>query len=296
MTNKSFTEFVKQCCAMREWNLRRFLNKELTGHGFRIIEDDYRSRRDGKYQTVHNMLAIRGNNPSICLAAHTDVCRDHCYGEAEDVHPVVKKMMIRGEMRKIIQDEHCQIQVGGDDRLGVAINTWIATHTNFDMGLVFFTDEEIGVCSSQYCKMPELLDFDLVLQVDRGNHSHQLVNRIGGLELCSDETSDLLIEIAGHIGLPREKVNGLLTDVYALKRNGVIKEGVNMTCGYHNSIGADRDEYIDIEEARDTVKFVESVVEYYETMKALTNKITDEKNLTEEMINELVDSSVKVSG
>lgn len=272
MTPKqTFTQFIKQCCAAREWNLRKMLRRELPKYGFRIIEDDWKSHRGGKFDSVHNMLALRGN-PNVCLAAHTDVCRDHGWkGKTPDVDPVVKKMESwDGEIRDIIQDRDCNIQVGGDDRLGVAINVWIAMHSEHDLGLLFFSDEEIGIVSSSHCEFPELGEFDIVLQTDRGNHSNQLVTSIGGTQLCSDETGNMLIEISRQIGLPRVKVHGLLTDVYGLRKDGKCKEAVNMTVGYHNSVGSDPTEYIDIVEAEQCAVYVQSIVEHYAKTKAMS--------------------------
>jgi len=257
----SFENFIMQCCKAKEWDLRTFLKRILKNNGFQIKEDDFKSYRGGKYSTVHNMLATRGN-PRVCLVAHTDVCRDHAYG-APDVDPVIKIKEIKDEMRSIIQDRHCAVQVGGDDRLGVAINTWIALNTGYDIGLLFTTDEEVGVVSAEYLKFPELLDFDILLQVDRGNHSDQLVTAIGGWQLCSDRTANRLLSIANHIDLPRYTVNGMITDVLAIKSNHMCKEAVNMTCGYHCSYGADKEEYIDIQEAKDTMRFVSGIIQYY---------------------------------
>jgi acetylornithine deacetylase/succinyl-diaminopimelate desuccinylase-like protein len=241
--------------------LRKFLKRILPKFNFKIIEDNYVGRRDERFSTVHNLLAIRGN-PQTCLVAHTDVCRDHAYG-SPPVNPVFKQTTIGGELRNLIQDEHCKFQVGGDDRLGVAINTWIALNTGYDLGLLFTTDEEIGVVSADYVSFPELLNFEILLQTDRGNHTDQLVTSIGCTELCSKEVGDQLIAISEKIGLPRYKVNGMLTDVLALKSNGMCRQAVNMTCGYHNSYGSSSDEYIDIQEAKDTMKFVSSIIKHY---------------------------------
>lgn len=258
----SFENFIMQCCKAKEWELRKFLKRVLSHAGFTIQEDNYRTDRGAKYSNVHNMLATRGK-PRVCLVAHTDVCRDHAYG-APDVDPVMKVHSMRGELRSIIQDRHCNVQVGGDDRLGVAINTWIALNTGYDLGLLFTTDEEIGLISAEHVRFPELLNFDILLQVDRGNHSDQLVTAIGGCQLCSEQTARRLLKISEDIDLPRYRVNGMMTDVLAIKTNHMCKEAVNMTCGYHNSIGADRDEYIDIQESKDTVKYVSSIIKYYD--------------------------------
>ena len=276
-SKQTFTQFIKQCCAAREWNLRKMLRRELPNHGFRIIEDDWVSERGGKYNSVHNMLAIRGE-PNVCLAAHTDVCRDHGWKHvAPDVDPVIKYVESwDGEIRKIIQDRDCNVQVGGDDRLGVAINVWIAQHTDYDLAIALFSDEEIGIVSSSACEFPELGDFDMILQTDRGNRSNQLVTSIGGTQLCSEETGDMLIEISRQIGYPRVKVHGLLTDVYGLRKDGKCKEAVNMTVGYQNSIGSQADEYIDIVEAEECVTYVQEIVKHYANKKSLLNTMDSE--------------------
>lgn len=274
MEKHSFESFIIQCCKSKEWDLRKFLKKVLITAGFSIKEDDYRSCRGGKFNKVHNMLATRGK-PRVCLVAHTDVCRDHV-DDSPEVDPVIKIEKINDEMRSIIQDRNCNVQVGGDDRLGVAINIWIALNSGYDMGILLTTDEEVGLVSAEYLKFPELLDFDLLVQVDRGNHSNQLVNAIGGWQLCSEATTKRLLRIAEDIGIPRYSVNGMMTDVLAIKSNHMCQDAVNMTCGYHNSYGAEKDEYIDIQESKDTMKYVSDIVKYY--------YLNEDKNEKEEYI------------
>lgn len=289
MEKYSFDNFIMQCCKSKEWDLRNFLKRTLIKAGFQIKEDDFVSYRDGKYKEIRNMLAIRGN-PNVCLVAHTDVCRDHAYG-APDVEPVIRSMWRDGEERQIIQDKNCSFQVGGDDRLGVAINTWIALNTGYDLGMLFTTDEEIGIVSAEYVKFPELLNFDLLVEVDRGNHKDQLVNSIGGWELCGPTTTKRLLKIADEIGLPRYAVNGMMTDVLAFKTNHMCKEAVNLTCGYHNSYGADKTEYIDIQEAKDTMKYVSSIVKYYYLNEDIVKEINEEIDFDlDEDIQEVISS------
>jgi hypothetical protein len=259
---QEFEQFIIKCCEMDEWDLRDFLREELTKAGFKVQEDDYVSCRPGKYKTIRNMLAIRGEDARVCLVAHTDVCRDHGWGRSEHkkANPIIKEVERNGESFRIIQDENCEVQTGGDDRLGVAINTWTALNTEYDMGLLYTLDEEIGNQSAEHCKFPELMNFDLCAQVDRGNHSNQLVIEIGGLRLCNNDMARRLLGIADDIGLPREPVRGMMTDVLALTENRRIKAAVNMTCGYHNSFGSSADEYIHIEEACDTLKYVQAII------------------------------------
>lgn len=257
-----FEAFIIKCCSLSEWDLRAFLQEELGAAGFTIQKDDYQSWRPGKFKTITNMLAIRGESPSICLVAHTDVCRDH------GVNPKIKYLLspivkARGNKR-IIQDRYCKVQTGGDDRLGVAINTWIALNTGYDMGLLFTTDEEIGAISADYANFKELNDFEILVEVDRGNHSNQLVTSISGHRLCSPEVAQRLLRIAEQTGNPRTPVQGLLTDVLCIKKNNMCKNAVNMTCGYHNSYGSSANEFIDVKEAEETRNYVNEIIKNYE--------------------------------
>lgn len=291
----SFEKWIVQCCKAPEWELRKYLKKVLVRAGFEIFEDGYKSDRctkDKRYESVHNMFCVRGT-PRVCLVSHTDVCRDHAelkheskYGSfgsdyhyfmydkrseehnkpvvARKVEPVVKLIEDEsGKLRRIIQDRDCRLQVGGDDRLGVAIITWIALNSGLDMGLYFPTDEEVGLKSAAACEMPQLKDFDLFVEVDRGNHSNELVNKISGEQLAGYDTTCRLLSIAYDLGMPRTIVNGMGTDVAALKKQSKIKEAVNMTCGYHQSHGAGSEEFIDVQEARDTMKYVAGIVKDY---------------------------------
>lgn len=283
-----FERHIIQCCKASEWDLRKWLKKTLTRAGFIIYEDNYKTERvekEKRYESVHNMVAVRGT-PRVCLVAHTDVCRDHeslrsgssfsGYGnywmEGGDepknkvprrVEPIIKQVEHEGVLRRIIQDKDCKLQVGGDDRLGVAINTYIALNTGYDLALYFPTDEEIGLKSARVCEMPQLKEFDLLVQVDRGNHSDELVIKIGGEILCDYDTAVRLLEIAYDNKMPRAPVTGMATDVYALKQRNQCKAAVNMTCGYHSSHGAGPNEYIELDEAKNTLRYVSEIVKDY---------------------------------
>jgi hypothetical protein len=284
----AFERHIMQCCKAPEYELRKWLRKTLKQAGFTITEDAYRSDRcdkDKRYESVHNMLAVRGEKPRVCLVAHTDVCRDHqdlrssewahwmAGGSGEEsvlrkpanrqpvkVDPIVKNVEQDGVMRRIITDRTQETQVGGDDRLGVAINTWIALNTGYDMGLLFCTDEEIGLKSAGMIEMPELMDFELLLETDKGNASNLLVLKIGGEVICEYSMACFLLECAYDAQVPRQVSTGAGTDIAAIHRRKKCKNAVNCTIGYHNSIGAQADEYIDVQEARDAVKFVSEAV------------------------------------
>lgn len=271
----TFPEFIMKCCQLKEWSLRKFLKRTLTKNGFSFTEDDYISKRanyNKGYESVHNLLFVRGN-PKICLVAHTDVCRDHTYSrEVPIVKPVIKTIETLYGSKQIIQDKDCEVQVGGDDRLGVAINTWTALNTDYDLGLLFTTDEEVGLISAGYCTLSGLKNFELLVQVDRGNNSNQLVSNISGIQLAEPKVIKRLLKIAKEMGVSRNEVRGLITDVAALRENEMCSNAVNMTCGYHNSHGSDPYEYIDILEAESTLKYVHNIIQYYDENKHLTEE------------------------
>lgn len=265
MELNSFENFIMHCCKLPEWELRDYLKTVLDEAGYDYKEDEYRGHRSGKYRTVHNLLFWRGD-PKVCLVAHTDVCRDHIRDNfIPVVNPVAKWVGDdQGTVKKIIQDKNCKVQVGGDDRLGVAINVWIAIHTGYDLALLFTTDEEVGLLSAEKVNFAELVDYKLFVQVDRGNRSNQLVTSIGGVELISKPLAEILLGIANSMGMPREEVRGFATDVVAIKCNHPYINAVNMTCGYHNSIGPSPNEYIDVQEARNTMLYVSSIIKKFD--------------------------------
>lgn len=299
-----FEQHIIYCCRAPEFELRKWLKKVLTRAGFRLIEDNYQTDRikeDPRYRNVHNLVAIRGENPQVCLVAHTDVCREHAkkisstgvsYPNHDDfvrwqkkpssksefeslkdailkkdepyrVDPVLKLVVKDGITKRIVQDRLCKFQVGGDDRLGVAIITWLALNTGYDMGLYFPTDEEIGLKSARMCEIPELKNFQLLAQVDRGNKSNELVSKIQSQILCDFETLTRLLTVAYQMGKPRSVVVGANTDIFAIKERGWCKNAVNMTCGYHDSFSSGANEYIDVEEAKDTLHYVSEIVKSY---------------------------------
>lgn len=253
----SFSDLIIWCCSQRESTLRNKIKQTLKKKSFSVFEDDYKSYRNLK--GVSNLLLVRGS-PQFCLVAHTDVCRDHSSYEMDvpvrKPKPVIK--VLNG--RKIIQDKTETVQVGGDDRLGVAIALWCALHTEQDLALLFTTDEEVGLISASYCSFEQLNNYKLLIQIDRGNNSNQVVNQIGGLDLCDSETVSFIQERMDASNIKRNFVVGRGTDVYAIRQTDTCKNAINMTCGYHNSYGDSGEEYIDIEEAEESRDFVLALI------------------------------------
>jgi len=253
-----FLSHVITCCEQPEPALRRYLRNLLSRNGFVIETDRYRSPRACR---TPNLRAVRGA-PTLGLIAHTDTCREH----EEDIRhprPVVCTRETRRGQRQVIQDRSTSVQLGGDDRLGVAIITWAAlAMPDAPLSLLFTTDEEIGLQSA--AELPESWTrcLDLLVEVDRGNQAEaQLVTSIGGLRLCSARTERMLLEVARACGHPRVAVEGRLTDVYEIVARGACENAVNMTCGYHDSVWASGREYIDVLEAVETLAYVRAIID-----------------------------------
>jgi hypothetical protein len=270
--NNQFADVLINCCQLNEIQLRTYIKQQLKTHNFTCQEDEYLSYRGGDYQQIHNLLAMRGKNPQICLVSHTDVCRDHDRLQGENpnltpsnyqVKPVIKEILHLDKMVKVVQDQDCKAQVGGDDRVGVAISLWLAIATNLPLGILLTTDEEVGLFSAKKVNFPELMNFDLLVQIDRGNQPHaQIVTTIGTTELCDRDLAKKLIDLSIENGNPREEVIGKGTDVYAIKNNNLCKNAINLTCGYHHSYGSDPQEYIVIEEAEETMEYIRKIIEF----------------------------------
>lgn len=271
-----FTNLLITCCKLSEPELRSYIKQVLTKHNFSIQEDGYRSARYEESSNIPNLLAIRGN-PKVCLVSHTDVCREHFMFQgtladetASDyaVNPVIKEIVHFNNLVSAIQDKDCLAQVGGDDRAGIAIELWLAMKTNLPIGILFTTDEEIGLLSAKEVAFPELLDFELLVQIDRGNQpNQQIVTQIGQTQICEESLAKSLIDLSIKTGKPRQEVIGGGTDVLAIKYRGMCKNAINLTCGYHNSFGSNPSEYIVIQETEETMEYVKDIIEFISLQK-----------------------------
>ena len=270
--DSQFADLIVTCCKLREPELRSSIKKVLIEQNFSIQEDCYQSKRLGEFSNISNLLAIR-QSPKICLVSHTDVCRDHetikrqysiITAPIDRVNPTIKKLIHLERLVNVIQDKDCLVQVGGDDRVGVAIELWLAMKTDLPMALLFTTDEEIGLLSARQVEFPELMDFELLVQIDRGNQpNQQIVTKVAGIQLCEESLANFLVCLSRKQGISRQKVTGYGTDVVAIKARDKCKNAINLTCGYHNSFGHHPSEYIVIHEAEETVEYVKDILEFF---------------------------------
>ncbi len=242
---------LARCCELPEAGLRSYVKSILGALGFTFQEDAYGNRTK---RGIPNLLAVRGD-PRVMLVAHSDTSWAQTRSSELPSPAVVQR-----EGRWLMEDRERQVQLGGDDRLGIALMTWIAAcDREAPLALLLTTDEEVGCLSADEVPGSWFEGIDLAVQVDRkSDGGDQLVTRIGGTKLCSDSTAEWLLGLAKEIGLPREEVVGGPTDVCVLIERGVCPEAVNLTCGYHRPHG--KDEYVDLQEANDTLRFLQAIV------------------------------------
>lgn len=196
----------------REDRMIKFLISYLkTIPGVRTAQDAY-----------GNLYALKGKSESYpCIVSHLDqVQKLH----SPDFQAMETRDIIFGYSPKNRRFEG----LGCDDKNGIFIA--IEALKRYDcLKAVFFKEEETGCRGSNNAELTFFDDCLYVLQCDRRGNS-DFITTIGFTDLCSHEfISAVNPERWGY----REE-NGLMTDVEALKENGLSVSACNISCGYYN--------------------------------------------------------------
>jgi tripeptide aminopeptidase len=230
-----------QSCSYQTKNMQDYLSgllHEINGVSFKNI--------DG------NIYVTKGNSENYpCVVAHTDT-----------VHKIVENLTAV-EISKngfnfltgYNKVKKSQTGIGGDDKVGI----WIALQCleKFDnLKAVFFRDEEVGCHGSYDADMTFFDDCNFVLQCDRKGNS-DFVTKIGRTELSSKDFKKDILPIISNFGYSFS--DGGMTDVLALKENGIKCSVANMSCGYYNPHQSK--EYICIEDVGNTTQMVFSIIQ-----------------------------------
>ena len=193
--------------AMKKF-IRRYIRKHIPGAK---IETDQ----------TGNLYIIKGTAPSYpCIVAHLDqVQRAH----SKDFSLMETKELIFGYSRKRRRQEG----LGADDKNGI----WIALRCLERYGILkvaFFVEEETGCRGSSQARMEFFNNARFVIQPDRRGYK-DLVTTIGWTELCSRE----FLMAAGYERFGYQETEGAMTDILALKENGLAVSCINLSCGYY---------------------------------------------------------------
>ena len=147
-----------------------------------------------------------------------------------------------------------QTGIGGDDKVGIFIA--LECLREFDnIKAVFFRDEECGCDGSYNAHMPFFNDCAYVLQCDRRGYG-DFVTNASGTQLSSKE---FLWNLDWILKKWRYKpVNGMMTDVMALKECGLDICAANISCGYYNPHM--ENEYVHTREVEACLDFVRDII------------------------------------
>ena len=168
-----------------------------------------------------NLYITKGKSTTFpCIVAHMDQVqekhsKDFIAYEAEDI--------IIGFSPKIREQQG----LGADDKCGL----WIGLKClqKFDcLKLAFFVGEEVGCKGSGLANMAFFDDCRFVIEPDRKG-AEDLITQIGWTPLCSD---DFLKDI-GFKKFGYKETDGMMTDIEALKDNGLMLSCINLSCGYY---------------------------------------------------------------
>ncbi len=168
-----------------------------------------------------NMYITKGKSDTYpCIVAHLDQVQERhskdfrCY-EAEDV--IIGFSPKRREQQGL----------GADDKVGL----WIGLKClqEFEcIKLAFFVQEEVGCKGSEQADIDFFENCRFVIEPDRrGNED--LITQIGWTPLCSEE----FLKDIGYKQFGYKEAEGMMTDIEALKDNGLTISCINLSCGYY---------------------------------------------------------------
>ena len=168
-----------------------------------------------------NLYITKGKSDTYpCIVAHMDQVqerrsKDFIAYEAEDI--IIGFSPKRREQQGL----------GADDKCGI----WISLKClqKFEaLKLAFFVGEEVGCKGSGKANMAFFDDCRFVIEPDRRGQD-DLITQISWTPLCSD---DFLKDI-GFKKFGYKETEGMMTDIEALKDNGLMLSCINLSCGYY---------------------------------------------------------------
>lgn len=217
--NKKMNNKFIKICKMEQFELKKYLEKELRKYYKNVIAQD-------------GFLYVKGKD-KVCLTAHMDTV----HRELVDDYYVYKS-----EGRTIVSSPQ---GIGGDDRCGIYMILRILEKTKYRPTIIFCEDEEIGgVGSNKFCNtkfINELKKMYCLIELDRKG-SEDLV-------YYSDENEDFHDYLEN---LTEYKENyGSFSDISNLSPACGISS-VNISCGYYNAHTTD--EYVIMEEMDNSIQ------------------------------------------
>ena len=214
-----------------------FITKELIEIGCEF----YHNEQDG------NIYVSKGESDSFpCVVAHMDT-----------VHKIVEDLYVLQVGHKLTGFNRIKMEqtgIGGDDKVGIFIA--LECLRLFDnIKAVFFCDEEVGCFGSYEADMEFFDDCGFVLQCDRKGNK-DFIHNADGTPLSSKPFRKAANKIMKDFGYKFE--HGMMTDVMALKENGLKCSCANMSCGYYNPHSYN--EYVDMKDVENCLDMVKQMI------------------------------------
>ena len=201
--------------------------------------------RSDKHGNIYVTKGVEENYP--CVVSHMDtvhdIYKDFAIFEHDD-----KWFAFDGELNR-------QVGIGGDDKVGVFITLEALEHFD-NIKVAFFVDEEVGTVGSKKADMSFFNNVGFVLQCDRRGYG-DFVNGCWKTELYAQDFSGAVAGILEQYGY--KESDGGLTDVVALKENGLAVACANMSCGYYKP--HTDEEYIVLEDVKDCHNMVLDIID-----------------------------------
>ncbi len=168
-----------------------------------------------------NLYITKGDSDTYpCLCAHMD--------QVQHLHPkdfvcIEDNDVIFGYSPKMRK----QCGLGADDKNGLFIA--LACLQRYDvLKCAFFVAEEVGCVGSSQADVHFFDDCRFCVQIDRRGNA-DMVTSISWADICSDD----FINDTKCVDYGYAVSTGLMTDVEALRENGVTCSCINLSCGYY---------------------------------------------------------------
>lgn len=148
-----------------------------------------------------------------------------------------------------------QTGIGGDDKVGIYLA--LECLMKYDnIKVAFFRDEEVGCHGSYDAYMQFFEDCSFVLQGDRRGNS-DFVTNASGVQLSSKAFRKAIGNIVRSHGY--KFGDGMMTDVMALKENGLNVSCANISCGYYNPHC--KNEYVNVTDVENCLNMICEIID-----------------------------------
>lgn len=215
LSTQSDSGYDKESGVHRTLGMQLLIKKLARSYGARVKLDK------------ENVYVTKGKAEVYpCYVAHTDTVHDLF---PESMYAVYEDPDYFGAMFGYDQQADEYRGVGGDDKVGIFIALAMVRDLPAAKA-VFFRDEEIGCIGAKEADMDFFADCAFAIECDRRGNA-DMIRSASGTELSSQEWIDAIQPAMTEYGYSVKL--GSVTDVAALKQNGLGIVACNMSCGYY---------------------------------------------------------------